>query len=53
MTDEARSAGLGTMSLARWQTLTEQLVEAKQLSPGKVDPKNVFTDGFLPPPPAK
>jgi NitT/TauT family transport system substrate-binding protein len=53
LTDESRSGGLGTMTLARWQTLTEQLVEAKQLSPGKVDPKNVFTDEFLPQPSAE
>jgi NitT/TauT family transport system substrate-binding protein len=40
--------GLGRMTLARWETLVEQLVECDQLKPGEVDPRQAFTTQFLP-----
>ena len=39
---------LGTMTLERWQTLAEQLVEAGALKPGAVDPAKAFDVSFLP-----
>ena len=49
---DAAAGDLGSMTLARWQTLVEQLVESKQLAHGKVDPHGAFTDEFLPAEPA-
>lgn len=40
-TDEARQNGLGTMTLARWQTLVDQLSEMKVIAT-KVDPATCF-----------
>lgn len=42
------TAKLGRMTLARWRTLAEQLVECDQLSAGAVDPRSAFTNDFLP-----
>ncbi len=39
---------LGEMTLERWQTLAEQLVEAEALKPGSVDPAKAFDATFLP-----
>lgn len=50
LTDESRRDGLGTMTLERWQTLAEQLVETKQLAAGKVNAQKAFTVEFLPKP---
>ena len=47
--DVARSGGVGTMSLQRWETLTRQLEEAGMIEPGSVDPKLAFNTRFLPP----
>lgn len=38
---------LGEMTLERWQTLTEQLVEAGALKPGAVNPAKAFDASFL------
>lgn len=38
--------GLGEMTLERWRTLTEQLVEAEALKPGAVDPAKAFDTRF-------
>ena len=48
VTADSSADGLGQMTLARWQTLTEQMVESKQLAEGKVNPQDAFTDEFLP-----
>lgn len=40
--------GVGSMSLARWRTLAEQLEELELIKPGAVDPQQAFTDRFLP-----
>ena len=39
---------LGEMTLERWQTLAEQLIEAEALKPGIVDPAKAFDASFLP-----
>jgi NitT/TauT family transport system substrate-binding protein len=44
----AQERGLGTMTLERWQTLAEQLVECGQLRRGAVDAQQAFTLDFLP-----
>jgi hypothetical protein len=36
------------MTLDRWQTLHDQLVEVDALATGAVDPRKVFTTDFLP-----
>lgn len=38
---------LGQMTLERWQTLHDQLIEVQALEPGAVDPAAVFTNHFL------
>jgi NitT/TauT family transport system substrate-binding protein len=48
VTANSSAADLGSMTLARWQTLKDQLVESKQLAKAKVDPQQAFTDEFLP-----
>jgi NitT/TauT family transport system substrate-binding protein len=37
---------LGEMTLERWQTLAEQLVEAGALKPGAIDPSKAFNASF-------
>jgi len=44
----ARQQGLGQMSLERWTTLLEQMLEADLITPGAVDPARAFTTRFLP-----
>ena len=44
----AKQQGIGAMSLARWQTLADQLVESEQLKPVDVHVEQVFTTRFLP-----
>ena len=39
---------LGEMTLKRWQTLAEQLIEAEALKPDIVDPAKAFETRFLP-----
>ena len=39
---------LGEMTAERWQTLTEQLIEAEALKPDSVDPRKAFDTSFLP-----
>ena len=39
---------LGEMTLERWQTLAEQLIEGGALKPDKVDPAKAFDVSFLP-----
>ncbi len=41
---------LGAMSLARWQTLADQLTESGQLKPNAVQVERAFTTSFLPSP---
>src|SRR5262249_52513002 len=43
---DAQKYGIGTMSLARWQKLAEQLVETDQLSPQDVHVEAAFTTRF-------
>lgn len=45
--DVAQAQGIGTMTLERWKTLVEQLVETDQLKPDSVDPAQAFTTQFL------
>jgi NitT/TauT family transport system substrate-binding protein len=45
--DESRPHGIGTMTLARWQMLADQLVESEQLKPGDVQVDQAFTTRFL------
>jgi len=49
LNDDATTYGLGHMTLERWQTLTDQLVECEQLEAGAVDPHAAFTTEFLEP----
>jgi NitT/TauT family transport system substrate-binding protein len=46
-TDEAKLSGLGTMSLNRWETLAQQLVEIGQLKEDQIDPVSAFTTRYL------
>ena len=39
---------LGEMTLERWKTLAEQLVEGGALKPDSVDPAKAFDASFLP-----
>jgi NitT/TauT family transport system substrate-binding protein len=39
---------LGTMTLERWQTLVDQLIETKQIKPGSVDPQQLYRMDHLP-----
>lgn len=39
---------LGEMTIERWQTLADQLVEAEVLKPGAIDPAKAFDASFLP-----
>jgi NitT/TauT family transport system substrate-binding protein len=48
--DGAAENGIGQMTLERWQTLKQQLVESGQLTAGAVDPRQAFTTDFLPSP---
>lgn len=41
--------GFGSMTLERWQTLIDQLVECDQLAAGTVKASEAFTDRFLAP----
>jgi NitT/TauT family transport system substrate-binding protein len=45
----AKQQGIGTMSLARWQTLADQLVETEQLKRQDAHVEQAFTSKFLPP----
>jgi NitT/TauT family transport system substrate-binding protein len=45
----AEKEGIGTMSLARWQTLADQLVDTEQLKRADVHVEQAFTTEFLPP----
>jgi NitT/TauT family transport system substrate-binding protein len=42
--DAAQQKGIGTMTLERWQTLLDQLVESKQIKAGAVDVKQAFRE---------
>lgn len=46
--DQPTAQPFGQMTLDRWQTLHDQLVEVQALQPGAVDPNDVFTIDFLP-----
>jgi NitT/TauT family transport system substrate-binding protein len=46
--DQVNARNFGRMTLDRWQTLHDQLVEVEALSTGAVDPSTVFTTDFLP-----
>jgi NitT/TauT family transport system substrate-binding protein len=46
----AEGRPFGTMTLARWRTLCDQLVEVEAMKPASVDPVDVFTCDFLPDP---
>ncbi len=41
-------AAVGRMTLERWQTLADQLIEVGALKPDVVDPRAAFTTKFLP-----
>ncbi len=43
----AQRDGIGTMSLDRWQTLADQLVETDQLKAADAHPQEAFTTRFL------
>lgn len=45
--DDAKKNGLGTMSKKRWTQLHQQLIEAKVLKEGKLDPSEAFTTQFM------
>ena len=45
---EAKEAGIGTMSLERWKTLNNQLVELGMIEKGSAKPKQAFTTKYLP-----
>lgn len=47
----AKEHGIGHMSLERWQTLVDQLIEIEQLQPDKVNVAELFTTEFLKPEP--
>lgn len=44
----SKEAGVGAMSMERWQTLHDQLVELEMIETGKLDPADAFTTKFLP-----
>jgi NitT/TauT family transport system substrate-binding protein len=44
----ARQHGIGHMSAERWQSLTDQMVEAELLKSGQVRADQAFTNQFLP-----
>lgn len=46
-TVDSRAGGIGTMSLERWQTLADQLVESEQLKPADVNVREAFTTELL------
>ena len=48
--NEVAAGSFGRMTLDRWQTLHDQLVEVEALPAVAVDPREVFTNDFLPPP---
>lgn len=50
VTDDVPLDRLGYMTLQRWRTLAEQLIEIGALSPAAVSPQTVFTTEFLTPP---
>jgi NitT/TauT family transport system substrate-binding protein len=43
----AEQQGIGTMSLARWQTLADQLIETEQIKRQDVHVEQAFTTEFL------
>ena len=45
--ESAESDQIGRMTLDRWRTLAEQLVESDQLEPGEVDASKLFTTEFM------
>lgn len=45
---EVEENGLGTMSRERWQTMYDQLVQVKVITPGRFDPTSAYTLEFLP-----
>lgn len=45
----AEQRGVGIMTRARWQALSDQLVESKQLKPAQADIAGAFTNRFLRP----
>jgi hypothetical protein len=47
LTEEAKTQGLGRMTLERWTELQGQLVETELIPEGKVAPANAFTSVFL------
>jgi NitT/TauT family transport system substrate-binding protein len=49
LNEHTKQHGLGTMTLERWQTLVDQLVEIEQVKPGELDPANAFTNEFAKP----
>lgn len=44
----ASQHGIGHMAADRWQTLTDQLIEAELIKPGEVNSSEAFTLKFLP-----
>jgi NitT/TauT family transport system substrate-binding protein len=46
--EDPSAENVGGMHLPRWQQLVRQLEEVESLKPGAVDPRQVFTDRFLP-----
>ncbi len=48
MVGDAERQGLGSMTLARWQALADQLVESGQMTSGAVEVEKAFTLEFLP-----
>jgi NitT/TauT family transport system substrate-binding protein len=53
VTEEVPLDRLGQMTLPRWQTLLQQLVEVDALPPDAVDPQAAFTTEFVTPPTEK
>ncbi len=45
---DASGGPIGRMELARWQKLTDQLVELELMKPGAVDPSKVYSADYLP-----
>jgi NitT/TauT family transport system substrate-binding protein len=43
----AEKNGIGHMSLERWQTLRDQMIEAELIQPGAIDVDRAFTTEFL------
>jgi NitT/TauT family transport system substrate-binding protein len=47
--EATKKDGLGTMTLARWQTLVNQLEEIEQVNAAELDPAKAFTNEFAAP----